>query len=90
VIIGPNVVIGDGVRLRDTVLLEGVKIGSNSWIAKSIIGWKSVIGKWVRIQNVSVLGMDVTVSDEIFINGARVLPHKAVSASIPIEGTILM
>jgi len=90
VIIGPNVVIGDGVRLRDTVLLEGVKIGANSWIAKSIIGWKSVLGKWVRMQNVSVLGMDVTIKDELFINGARVLPHKEVSVSIPIEGTILM
>jgi len=90
VTIGPNVIIGDGVRLRDSVILEGVRIGSNSWISKSIIGWKSVIGKWVRIQNVSVLGMDVTVSDEIYINGARVLPHKGVSESLPVEGTILM
>jgi len=90
VTIGPNVIIGDGVRLRDSVVLEGVKIGSNSWISKSIIGWKSVIGKWARIQNVSVLGMDVAVSDEIYINGARVLPHKGVSESLPVEGTILM
>jgi len=90
VVIGPNVTIGDGVRLRDTVVLEGVKIGSNSLISKSIIGWKSVIGKWVRIQNVSVLGMDISVRDEIYINGARVLPHKEVTTSIPTEGTILM
>jgi len=90
VTIGPNVIIGDGVRLRDSVVLEGVRIGSNSWISKSIIGWKSVIGKWARIQNVSVLGMDVAVSDEIYINGARVLPHKGVSESLPVEGTILM
>jgi mannose-1-phosphate guanylyltransferase len=90
VVIGPNVTVGDGVRLRDTVVLEGVKIGSNSWISKSIIGWKSVIGKWVRMQNVTVLGMDVQVSDELYINGARVLPHKGVTTSIPVEGTILM
>jgi len=90
VVVGPNVTIGDGVRLRDTVVLEGVKIGSNSWISKSIIGWKSVIGKWVRMQNVTVLGMDVQVSDELYINGARVLPHKGVTTSIPVEGTILM
>jgi len=90
VVIGPNVIVGDGVRLRDTVLLEGTRIGSNSWISKSIIGWKSVIGKWVRVQNISVLGMDVTISDELYVNGARVLPHKAVTASIPDEGTILM
>jgi mannose-1-phosphate guanylyltransferase len=90
VVIGPNVTIGDGVRLRDSVVLEGVKIGSNSLISKSIIGWKSVLGKWVRVQNISVLGMDVSVRDETYINGARVLPHKEVSTSIPVEGTILM
>jgi len=90
VVIGANVKIGEGVRLRDSVILRGVKIGDNSWISRSIVGWKSVIGKWVRMQNVSVIGMDVTVSDELFINGAAVLPNKAVSVSIPKEGTIVM
>jgi mannose-1-phosphate guanylyltransferase len=90
VTIGPNVIIEDGVRLKNTVILEGVKIGANSWISQSIIGWKSVIGKWVRIQSVSVLGQDVQVADELFINGARVLPHKSVTTSFPEEGSIIM
>lgn len=47
VVIGPNCVIEDGVRMKDTVVLEGVRVGANSWISKSIIGWQSVIGKWV-------------------------------------------
>jgi len=89
VTIGPNCVIEDGVRLRDTTVLEGTVIGSNSWIKSSIIGWQSTIGKWVRIDNVSVLGLDVHVDDELFINGGKVLPHKSIGESI-FEPTIIM
>lgn len=89
VTIGPNCVIEDGVRLKNTVVLEGVVIGANSWINQSIIGWKSRIGKWVRIQNVSVLGQDVHISDELFINGGRILPHKDISTSV-LEESIIM
>jgi mannose-1-phosphate guanylyltransferase len=89
VVVGPNCVIGDGVRLKDTVILEGTKVGDHSWVAHSILGWKSVIGKWVRIQNVTVLGQDVTVNDELFLNGAQVLPHKSLSESVP-EPKIIM
>lgn len=89
VVVGPNCVIGDGVRLKDTVILEGTKVGDHSWVSHSILGWKSVIGKWVRIQNVTVLGQDVTVNDELFLNGAQVLPHKSLSESVP-EPKIIM
>jgi len=90
VTIGPNCLIEEGVRLKNTVILEGVSVGSNSWISQTIIGWKSTIGKWVRIQNISVLGQDVQVGDELFINGGRILPHKAISESVPVEGSIIM
>jgi len=83
VTIGPNCVIGDGVRLKDTVVLEGVRVGHHSWINQSILGWKSEIGRWTRIQNVSVLGQDVNVADELFINGGQILPHKSIAASVP-------
>jgi mannose-1-phosphate guanylyltransferase len=32
----------------------------------------------------------VQVKDEKFINGGLILPHKAISASIPDPGTIVM
>ena len=89
VTIGPNCVIEDGVRLRDTTILEGCTIRSNSWIRNSIIGWQSTVGRWVRIENVSVLGEDVQVDDEIYINGGKILPHKSISASVPTP-TIIM
>ena len=37
----------------------------------------------VRMENVSVLGEDVIIQDELYVNGARILPHKNISASSP-------
>lgn len=47
-VIGKDVVIGDGVRLKRCTLMEGVKVKSHSWIESAIIGWKSTVGSWVR------------------------------------------
>ena len=41
------------------------------------------------MDNITVLGEDVQVKDELFVNGAKVLPHKTVSASIE-SPTIVM
>lgn len=89
VAIGPNVVIEDGVRLRRTTVLSGVLIQRNSWIDSSIVGWDSTIGKWVRMEGVSVLGRDVAVGDELYVNGALILDHKAIKETIP-EPRIVM
>lgn len=35
------------------------------------------------MENVCVLGEDVTVKDEIYVNGGRILPHKSISDSVP-------
>eukprot|EP01126_Amoeba_proteus_P050838 TRINITY_DN603_c0_g1_i2.p1 TRINITY_DN603_c0_g1~~TRINITY_DN603_c0_g1_i2.p1 ORF type:complete len:162 (+),score=31.66 TRINITY_DN603_c0_g1_i2:799-1284(+) len=90
VTIGPNVVIGDGVRLRRTTILSGVRVSNNSWIDSCILGWESTVGKWVRMEGVTVLGRDVTVGDELYINGALILDHKSIKESVPEPGKILM
>lgn len=74
----------------NTVLLEGTKVGAHSWVSNSLVGWKSKIGKWVRMQNISVLGEDVTIGDELFVNGAKILPHKSLDVSVPKEETVIM
>lgn len=89
VTIGPNSVINAGVRLANTTILEGVTIGANSWIKSSIIGWQSSVGKWVRMENTSVLGQDVHIADELYVNGGKILPHKTITTSIP-EPEIIM
>lgn len=41
-----------------------------------------LLGTWTRVEGVSVLGEDVHVMPEIFINGALILPHKRIQASV--------
>lgn len=89
VVIGPNVTIGDGVRLVKTVVMDGTRVDSYSWISSSIIGWHSRVGRWTRLEGVTVLGDDVTVNDEIYINGGSILPHKSISTNVT-EPQIIM
>ncbi|XP_003217595.1 mannose-1-phosphate guanyltransferase beta [Anolis carolinensis] len=93
--IGPNVTIGagvvveDGVRIKRCTVLKGSRIRSHSWLESCIVGWSSCVGQWVRMENVTVLGEDVIVNDELYLNGANVLPHKSIAESVP-EPRIIM
>lgn len=89
VTIGPNVVIGDGVRLQRCVLLSGSKVKDHAWVKSTIVGWNSTIGRWARLENVSVLGDDVTVGDEIYVNGGTILPHKSIKANVDVPTIII-
>ncbi|KAL5267256.1 hypothetical protein ACHWQZ_G004330 [Mnemiopsis leidyi] len=89
VVIGPDCVIEDGVCLQKTTVMQGCRIGSHTWINNSIVGWRCKIGKWVRMEGVSVLGEDVTIRDELYINGGRILPHKEIGDSIPNPAIIM-
>ncbi|RSH86983.1 mannose-1-phosphate guanyltransferase [Saitozyma podzolica] len=82
VVIGPGAKIGPGARLQRCVVLSNAVIRDHSWIANSIIGWNSNVGRWTRVENITVLGDDVTIKDELYVNGASVLPHKSISTSI--------
>jgi len=87
--IGPNCVIEDGVRIRRSTLLSDVTVKKNSWVDSSIIGWESVIGRWCRVEGVSVLGRDVVLSDEIYVNAGIILDHKVIDTSIPGGGIVM-
>ncbi|RHZ76806.1 hypothetical protein Glove_192g12 [Diversispora epigaea] len=89
VTIGPNVIIGNGVRLQRCVILEGVRVKDFAWVKNSIIGWHSTLGRWTRLEGVSVLGDDVAVNDEIYVNGGCILPHKCIATNIT-EPQIIM
>ncbi|XP_054161329.1 mannose-1-phosphate guanyltransferase beta-like [Oppia nitens] len=82
VTIGPNVVVEDGVCMKRCTILGDTIVKSHSWLDSCIVGWKCVVGQWVRMENVTVLGEDVVVKDELYLNGAKVLPHKVISQSV--------
>ena len=41
------------------------------------------------MEGVTVLGEDVIVKDELYVNGGMVLPHKSIAGSVP-EPKIIM
>ncbi|XP_015513914.1 mannose-1-phosphate guanyltransferase beta [Neodiprion lecontei] len=93
--IGPNVTVGPGVILEDgccvkkCTLLKGATVKEHAWLEGCIVGWRSVVGRWVRMEGTTVLGEDVIVKDELYINGGQVLPHKSIATSVP-EPQIIM
>jgi mannose-1-phosphate guanylyltransferase len=89
VTIGPDVVVGDGVRLQRCVLLAGSKVKDHAWIKSTIVGWNSTVGRWARLENVSVLGDDVTIGDEIYVNGGSILPHKSIKTNVDVPAIIM-
>lgn len=82
VTIGPGVVIEDGVCIKRTTILTDAIVHSNSWLESCIIGWRCNVGQWVRMEGITVLGEDVIVKDETYINGGQVLPHKNIGDSV--------
>ena len=55
-VIGPNVTIdanctvGEGVRIKEAVILPGVKLRDNSCIIDAIVGWNTTVGTWARVE----------------------------------------
>ncbi|KAE8683094.1 putative mannose-1-phosphate guanylyltransferase 2 [Hibiscus syriacus] len=82
VAIGPGCVVESGVRLSRCTVMRGVRIKKHACISSSIIGWHSTVGQWARVENMTILGEDVHVCDEIYSNGGVVLPHKEIKSSI--------
>lgn len=82
VTIGPRVVIGDGVRICNAIIFEGAVIGSFSVIKSSIVGWRSELMRWARVEGYSVLGAEVEIGEGIYINGGVVLPNKSINSNI--------
>lgn len=89
VVIGPNVIVGDGARIQNSVLLANSEVKDHALVRDTIVGWNSVIGKWARTEGTTVLGDDVHVKNEIYVNGAKVLPHKTISSNVQSESIIM-
>ena len=69
--------------------MDNSKVKAHAWMESTIVGWESTVGSWTRLENVTVLGKDVKVKDEMYLNGVRVLPHKSIKASVPEPGIIM-
>ncbi|KAL0335695.1 UNVERIFIED_CONTAM: Mannose-1-phosphate guanyltransferase alpha [Sesamum radiatum] len=98
--IGPNVSIsanariGAGSRLVNCIVLDDVEIKDNAVVIHAIIGWKSSIGRWSRVQasgdhnaklGITILGESVTVEDEVVVINSIILPNKTLNVSVQEE-----
>ncbi|EUD65921.1 mannose-1-phosphate guanylyltransferase [Plasmodium inui San Antonio 1] len=90
VVLGENVTIGEGCRIKNSCVMSNSTVSSYSYIENSIIGSKSRVGSWSRIEGLCVLGENVILKPEIFVNNAFILPFKEVSSSIYEKGAIIM
>lgn len=95
-LLGPNVSIGeyaeiqDGVRIKEAAIFADVVVKRNAYINGAIVGWGTSVGAWSRIEPTTVIGEEVNIKDEVYINGAFICPHKEVDTHIAQNGTILM
>ncbi|MED6111804.1 hypothetical protein PIB30_055679 [Stylosanthes scabra] len=92
--ISANARIGAGARLINCIILDDVEIKENAVVIHAIVGWKSSIGRWSRIQasgdynaklGVTLLGESVTVEDEVVVVNSIVLPHKTLNVRVQDE-----
>jgi mannose-1-phosphate guanylyltransferase len=68
--------------------MDNVVINEHSYVDNSIVGWKSVIGKWARIDNFTIIGEDVNIANEITLDEAIVLPN--VTLKVNVKDKIIM
>lgn len=73
--IGSRVVIGRGVRVRDSIVLDGVAVNNDCFINNAIVGWQSKVGSWARLEGVEepLSTEDVRTVKGIKVPGATVL-----------------
>lgn len=98
--IGPNVSISanariaPGVRLKNCIVLDDVEIQENAVVVNAIVGWKSSLGRWSRVEadgdydtklGITILGESVTVEDEVVVINSIVLPNKVLNLSVQEE-----
>ena len=43
-------VLFQGVRIKDSIILDNVEIKNDACILNAVIGWDSKIGQWVRVE----------------------------------------
>ncbi|KAJ0111966.1 hypothetical protein Patl1_02671 [Pistacia atlantica] len=60
--ISANVRVGAGVRLISCIILDDVEIKENAVVINSIVGWKSSLGKWSRVQASALLQINICQS----------------------------
>jgi mannose-1-phosphate guanylyltransferase len=97
VYVAAGAVIGAGVRIVHSIVLENVEVKENAFIKYAIIGWRSTIGSWSRVEGcpnfthrqprdtddkITIFGANVNTASEVYVRNSIVLPHKDLNADV--------
>ncbi|KAI9592325.1 nucleotide-diphospho-sugar transferase [Syncephalis fuscata] len=83
VAVGPNAIIGKGVRVRDSIVLEGVEIKDHACVLFAVLGWRSRIGEWARIEGdpaPSSLAQGVITENGVKVQSSAILGEQVTVA----------
>ncbi|KAI5192248.1 mannose-1-phosphate guanylyltransferase [Nematocida minor] len=86
--IGPNVEIEDGAEIENSIIFEGATIQKNALVINSVIGWGTVVGRWSRIEDFSVLGANVSVQEGIYITRGLINPNTLVTLHVLLQSPL--
>lgn len=78
--IGGGVTIGPGVKLRDTIILDGASVGSHTLVANSIVGKLGVDPYIYFVQNVGVV--TPLLSGQTEVGGSQLLLGRVLTSSL--------
>ncbi|MEM1597333.1 MAG: NDP-sugar synthase [Pyrobaculum sp.] len=88
VVLGSRCKVGPHVRIRESVLMDGVVVDAGAYISGSIVGEGVALGKWARLAG-AVVADGVYVRDEVYVGrGAAVGPNREVEHDVK-DGEIL-
>ncbi|CAD6184180.1 unnamed protein product [Caenorhabditis auriculariae] len=84
--IGPNAVIGRGVRIKESIILADAVIEENACVLHSVVGWRSVVGKWSRIEGIPLepnpnLPFAKMENKPLFMDDGRLTPSLTILGS---------
>jgi mannose-1-phosphate guanylyltransferase len=90
VCIGDDVSIGQGCRIENSIIFPDVRIESFSSINNCIIGEAATLGRWVKIEGLTIIGDYCIIKDNVTLtSGVMICPWKTVSDSIITPQTIM-
>lgn len=61
--IGPNVVVGAGARIKDAIILDDSEVRDHACVLNAIIGWRSHVGVWTRIEGSATPSFEAAVNE---------------------------
>eukprot|EP00123_Amoebidium_parasiticum_P022604 comp9105_c0_seq1/m.4274 comp9105_c0_seq1/g.4274 ORF comp9105_c0_seq1/g.4274 comp9105_c0_seq1/m.4274 type:complete len:425 (-) comp9105_c0_seq1:465-1739(-) len=66
-VIGPRVRVGEGCRVANSIILDDVNLKPHACILNSVIGWRSRVGLWARVEGTK----EANHNEQVFSRGTK-------------------